>query len=234
MAVQIKLDKFEGPLDLLLELIEKEKLNITEISLAKVTDQFLEYVRLMKKIEPVLLADFLVVAARLILIKSRMLLPTLDISQEEEEGIEELKSRLAEYQKFKNAARLLAELDRENKTMHAREAFAKINPFFYPPEKLKVQEFKKIMGNVIRSLPKFEPLETKILGKIASVEEKIKEISRNLEKGLSNFGALAEKSKDKIDLIITFLALLELVRQKAVKVTQSGKFDDISIKKMTI
>jgi len=227
----VLLEKFEGPLDLLLELIEKEKLDINEISLAKVTDQFLEYLKKLGKAEAAILADFLVVAARLILIKSRTLLPSLKISEEEEEGIEELKARLLEYQRLKHASVLLGEIDKKRQESFARESFTRSESVFYPPQSLSVSDLRKAMNKVIALMPSKEILETKILNKIASVEEKIKEISKRLEKGLASFSSIAKDSESKIDLIISFLALLELVKQRVISVKQSGESNDIEIKR---
>src|SRR3989344_3794745 len=110
MTYIMKQEKFEGPMELLLELIEKEKLSISEISLAKVADEYISYVKGLEKIDPEELAEFLVVAAHLMLIKSRSLLPQLKLTEEEEGSIEELEKRLKEYQRLRQLAGELKKL----------------------------------------------------------------------------------------------------------------------------
>ena len=114
MAYTVRLQQFEGPLDLLLELIEKEKLDITEISLASVAEQYLEYLNNLQNISPGVLVNFLTVASKLILIKSRSILPTLEISEEEEEEIQDLKKQLEEYKKFKDASKIIGKIVEKN------------------------------------------------------------------------------------------------------------------------
>jgi len=125
---------FEGPLDLLLDLIERQKLKITEVSLAEVADQFLAYLEKADNIELGQLADFLAVASKLILIKSKALLPMLELTEEEEEDIEELKWRLEEYKKFKKAAAKIGAIDREGKMFYSRQSYSGTEIAFLPPK----------------------------------------------------------------------------------------------------
>src|SRR3989344_9240027 len=133
---EIKQEKFEGPLELLLELIEKEKLSINEISLAKVTDDYLSHIKSLGKIDPIKLGEFLVVASQLMLVKSRSLLPDLAESEEEQGSIAELESRLLEYQRIRNLARELKKLEEAGRLIQSREAYLNLDRVFYPPPKL--------------------------------------------------------------------------------------------------
>ena len=123
MTYRFKLEKFEGPLDLLLELIEKEELRITELSLAKVADQYLEYIKNNENIHLENLSDFLSVASKLILIKSRALLPVLQFTDEEEGEIQDLARQLEEYKRFKEASQVLSRLEDESGKLYYRQAF---------------------------------------------------------------------------------------------------------------
>src|SRR5436309_252456 len=128
---EIKQEKFEGPLELLLELIEKDKLSINEISLARVADEFLSRVKVMPLINKEEVAEFLVIAAQLILIKTRSLLPGLQISEEEEISIEELERRLEEYKRLKELSKKVRELAEKGHHIYTREFYSGLGPVFY-------------------------------------------------------------------------------------------------------
>src|SRR3989344_3944693 len=151
MRYEVKLDQFSGPLDKLLELIEEKKLEVTTISLATVTDDFLNYLKAMADHEkhPSVLADFVVVAARLLLIKSKALLPSLELTQEEEMDIRDLESRLKIYQEYRNASVLLQKLWAESQQSFARQYLMNLPPVFYPPQDLKVEDLDKAMRNLL-------------------------------------------------------------------------------------
>src|SRR3989338_9586946 len=133
MTFAVKQEKFEGPLELLLDLIEKEKLSISEISLAKVTDDYIRHVRSLEKIDPEALAEFLVVAAQLMLVKSRSLLPGIELTREDEVAIGELEKRLEQYQRFRDLAGKLKALEKRHAYIATREHYAGMEPIFYPP-----------------------------------------------------------------------------------------------------
>jgi segregation and condensation protein A len=240
----IKLKEFQGPLDLLLQLTEEKKLDITEISLGRVTDQYLKYLKKIENIPLEDLANFLVIASRLILIKSRMLLPALEITEEEEEDIEALKRQLEEYRKFKNLARKIEEITNIKNIAYSREKCQGLKTIFYPPKNFRLEDlktaFKKVLEEIAlleEKLPE-EGLKLKI-----SIEEKIKKIQKELSNRIqTTFKDLTKKinpasekswcgAGSKIDVIISFLALLELVKQKLVVVEQKGMFEEIKISK---
>lgn len=230
---KVKLKEFEGPLGLLLQLTEERKLDIGEISLAKVTDQYLNYLKKLENIPLEDLANFLVIASRLILIKSRLLLPALELTEEEEENIEALKRQLEEYKKFKELAKKIEEIALTKKIAYSREKYQGLKTIFYPPKDFKLEDlkntFKKLLEEIAlleEKLPE-ESLKLKI-----SIEEKIKQIQEKLSDRIqTTFQDLTKKTKSKIDIIVSFLALLELVKQKIVAVEQKRAFEDIKIRK---
>ena len=229
----VKLKEFQGPLDLLLQLTEEKKLDIAEISLAKVTDQYLAYLKDFKDIPLEDLANFLVIASRLILIKSRMLLPSLELTEEEEEDIEALKKQLEEYKKFKNLASKIEEIEKNKSIAYSREKYRGLKTIFYPPKNFKLEELKKAFEKILEeiALLKDRLPEESIKLKI-SIEEKIKKIQEELSRRVrTTFQDMVRKSGSKMDTIISFLALLELVKQKLAAVRQDRMFGEIRISK---
>ena len=233
MTFAVKQEKFEGPLDLLLELIDKEKLSINEISLAKVADDYIAYVKSLEKINPEALAEFLVVAAYLCLIKSRSLLPSLQISEEEEESLEELAKRLEEYKQIKELAAKIRKIAVEKNFIFSREGFIGIDPIFYPPPKLNTGILRDAFAAFLATLPQISKLAEEKIKKIISLESKIKEIQSLLSEKIENaFFAIVKGSREKVEIIVSFLAILELAKQKFVTLDQKKLFEDIVIKKL--
>ncbi|MFH0969303.1 MAG: segregation/condensation protein A [Patescibacteria group bacterium] len=231
MMYHAKLDKFEGPMELLLELIEGQKMDIAEVSLAKVADQYLEYIEQKKDISLENLADFLTVASRLILIKSRTLLPTLEFSEEEEKEIKDLEKQLSEYKKFKEISTALGKLANSKRVSFAREEFSGMKSFFYPPENINVYDLKKYFARILDEIPIFEKLEEEMVREVITIEEKINHLQNFIrEKIETSFSELVSASEDKIEVIISFLAMLEMVKQKIINVEQDKLFDNIKMK----
>jgi len=233
MAYQIHLEQFEGPLDLLLSLIEKEKLDITLVSLSKVTDQYLEYI---KKEESVSLADlssFLSVAVRLLLIKSRALLPILEFTDEEEESMDDLEIRLKEYQRFREMASRLGVLIQGKQHIHIRESFLGTRVVFYPPEGLTGDVLRSHFSNVLGEIPLKEILPEKELQTVITLEEKINELRSSLqERAESSFSDLIQSGSSRVEVIVSFLALLEMVKQRIISVDQEKFFSNIRINRI--
>ena len=225
---------FEGPLDLLLDLIEKEKLDITEVSLAQVADQFLKYLENSENVSPEYLADFLLVAGKLILIKSKAILPMLELEKEEEEDIEELKARLAEYKKFKEAAKELIKLEGRKKILFSRQSYSGMKTIFCPPKKLLILDLQNIFENVLDKLPKVEVLVKETIKKVISIKDKIEYLKRNLMERIEmTFHGAVSNNKDKVEVVVTFLAVLELARNNMVALEQEEMFGEIRIKKLS-
>ena len=236
---EVSLSKFTGPLDLLLSLIEEKKMAIGEISLVQVTDQFLEY---LKKIESNvsndyqrILADFLVVASRLILIKSRSLLPNLVLSVEEEDDIKDLETRLEAYQEIKMLAKMLGKWTKDRPSYFSRELYFNLPIIFYPPKSITADDIGRIYKLFLKTLPQIEKLEEQGLVKIVTLEEKIEElmgrVSTAAEASFNEISGSTSK-KEKIDIVLAFIAILMLFRKRVLEISQDKLFGDIIVKKI--
>lgn len=229
----IKVQQFEGPLDLLLQLIEDKKLEITEVSLAAVTEQYLQVLQrtAQRDIGANELADFLVVAARLLLIKSRALLPFLE--WETEEG-EELTAQLKIYKEFLEASKIIQALLAKKKFAFSREKLLALEPIgFQPPPLLSASRLGLVFREVINGLQSTLNLPTEVVRKTISIQEKIQQIREQIYRNVSSkFSDILKEAKDKTEVIVSFLALLELIKQRTVAVTQANIFEDIIIEKI--
>ncbi len=221
---QFQLERFQGPLDLLLQLIEKEELNITEVSLAQVTEQYLAYVDQQTDLSPDELADFLVVAAKLLLIKSRVLLPQL-FGLEEEETAEDLTRQLALYKMYVDAGHFLAKRLRSGKACYARERIAKTETVtFSPPQSITPATLKLAYATLLAELEAYVRPAPELITRAISLKEKIATLRTLLSQaGEVNFHERVLKgAKNRTDIIVSFLALLELVKQRFVVARQDG------------
>ena len=229
---EVKLPVFQGPLDLLLHLIERQELDITQVSLAQVTDQYLAYLSSMEHVDPAALVEFLVIAARLLVIKSRVLLPQPQSSSEEEEEPDvgdELVRQLREYQQFKAVAQLLA-----RRAAEGLHAYVRLSPGVKPivqPD-LGDVSLDDLLAAVQRALviqPR-SPLDESIVPFNISIHDKMDFIRQALtEKGRISFHHLLTAARSRLEVIVTFLAVLELMRQHEITVQQPGLFEDIVI-----
>ncbi len=230
--IKLELGKFAGPLDLLLYLIKQERANIFDIPIARITDEYLKYVRLMKSLDISLAGDFLVMAATLIEIKSKMLLPR-EIFDETEENLEdprkELVDRLLEYEKFKSAAQMLYEKTTIEQAVFTRgkveadENNQEINVSVF--DLLNV--FQKILAR------RKEEFQMKIEREEMSLSEMIKNLKQRIFQDkelnlLKFFASLQTKS----ELVLAFIAVLEIVRTESVKLLQNKTFGEIILIKI--
>lgn len=227
--LDIKVEKFEGPLGLLLELIEKEKLDITEISLSKVTDQYLNQVA---KLDPKAydVTEFMFIAARLIYLKSKALLPTLETEAEEEE-IEDLKEKLEVYKKYKEAANEFGNILSKNQRSFPAKKPQLSMPKFTPPKGVDLNDLWSTFQSLLKDMP--EELvreEIELPSEKITVEEKLAHLHLRFSKNKrQSFKKIISNTKTKIEAIVTFLAVLEMVKCKKVKVVQSDNFKDIEL-----
>lgn len=230
---EVSLSKFSGPLDLLLSLIEEKKLAISEISLSQVTDQFLEYLKKMNGMEyQRILADFLVIASRLILIKSRSLLPNLVLTQEEEVDIKDLEERLKVYQHIKLLGHELRKWAKERPSYFSRDYFINLPVVFYPSKNFDKEALLSIYESFLKTLPQLEKLEERSVVRIITLEEKIEELMNRISMAAEmSFNEISSSSKEKIDLILMFLAIMMLFRKKLLEVSQDKLFGEIKVKK---
>ncbi len=231
MAYKFKLHQFEGPLDLLLQLIEQEEMDINQIALAHVTDQYLRYLNESKDILPEELADFLVVAAKLLLIKSKTLLPGLQV--EDDEGTD-LERQLKMYKEFYDASKILHKMILKRHFSFTREKMVvKIDKVFNPPKHLTTEKLYELFSDVIASLEVWVSMEHDVIVRTISIRERIGNIQQMIStKATLRFNELMKTAKNKTEVIVTFLAILELVKQRWVAVVQEKVFDDIVVKKI--
>jgi segregation and condensation protein A len=225
---------FEGPLDLLLELIEKEKLEITDVALAHVADQFLDYLENSKEnITPEHLADFLLVAGKLILIKSKAILPMLELEKEEEEDIEELKARLVEYKRFKKILKEIKKLEKDGKMFFSRKSYLGIETVFCPPENILVSDLANAFEDVVGRMPDTSSLQRETIKEIISIQDRIEHLKQSLARRMEvTFEEMTADTKSKVEVVVTFLAMLELVRKNVLVVEQTEIFGEIKMRKL--
>lgn len=229
--LQLKLGEFAGPLDLLLYLIRQEKANIFDIPIARITDEYLRYIQLMQKLDIALAGDFLVMAATLIEIKSKMLLPKeiLPESEEEEDPRKELVDRLLEYEKFKSASQMLYERSTVEQAVFGRgqiesdENNAEVNASVF--DLLTV--FQKIVERHKEEI-KME-IEREEITLAQMLKNLRKRIFENKELSLLKF---FEEMHTRRELVTAFVAVLEIVRTESVKLVQSVTFGDIILRKV--
>ena len=227
---QIKTEVFEGPLELLLDLVEKRKLFINEISLAHVADDYIAHLKQFEKMPVDFVSNFLIVASTLILIKSKSLLPTLSLTEEETQDIDDLERRLKEYQKIRELALHVKERFGVNVSfskgqMREREAV------FAPGEEITTQSIFGAICEVIAHFPKKATLPKVIVKKVVSLEEMMgrltTRITGSLRMSFRDFAGVGKE--EKVNIIVSFLAMLELVKQGMIAVTQSANGEDIQI-----
>jgi len=232
MNYELKLERFSGPIEKLLELIEEKKLEITEFSLAAVTAEFLDYLKKIEAVEPRLLADFIAVASQLLLIKSKNLLPDIKLNPEEEEKIKDLENRLLFYRQFKPAMNYLKQFSEQKNILISRPFFAGRQTFFYPSENVKIDALCKAIKAALETFLEAPPTET-IRSSLITLEQKTEEIIGRIKKmstGGFKFGELtAEKSRSEI--IVLFLAILHLLANQLIRIEQKNRFDEMVIKK---
>ena len=235
MACKIKLNIFEGPLDLLLYLVKKEHLNIYDIPIAQVTEQYLAYLELMKLLDLNIAGEFLVMAATLMQIKSRMLLPREEATQEEDEQFDprqELVQRLLEYQRFKEIASELRQREQKQREQFRRRAGDISSGSKDQPDELYFEASIFDLINAFTQALKDVPRELfyEVIKDEFTVEQKIHDILHLLlNQDVLNLMQLFNQAKNKLEIIAIFLAVLELIRLKEIIVRQRGLFGEVEI-----
>jgi segregation and condensation protein A len=225
-----KLQEFEGPLDLLLFLIRKNEINIYDIPIAQITDQYLQYLACAPELDMDEVSDFHAIAATLLLIKSRMLLPVEAEFEDEEDPRQELVEKLIEYQKFKKLSELMEEREREAEWMIERKRLERALPFAEDElwEKVDIWDLLKTFTGLMRHLPSERIID---LYEEVTVNEKITLLSELLEnRGECRFTDLVVRNASIMDIVCAFLALLEAVKIRMVQVFQNRMFGDILIR----
>lgn len=232
---QVRLEQFEGPMSLLLSLIEKEKLDVTRLALALVADQYLEHIAREKDVPLPNLSQFLAIASRLLLLKSRALLPTLSFTEEEEEEIEDLEWRLREYRRYKEASVKLGSLFVAGHRSFHRESFAGVSDVFAPPRSLKSADIRDAFSGVLGNIPIPIPREERAVEDAVTLEERIAFLEDRMARSVEAvFSDVAAESRDRIEMVVSFLALLELVRRKTFAVEQGELFGEIRFRRVEV
>ncbi|WP_430463030.1 segregation and condensation protein A [Thalassolituus sp. LLYu03] len=231
-ALEVILEQFEGPLDLLLYLIRKQNLDILEVNVSEIVDQYIEYMDLMQSLQLELAGEYLVMAAMLAEIKSRVLLPRNreDGSEgDEEDPRAELIRRLQEYERFKTAAENLDELPRLERDIFTADVDAaeRIQERVHPEVDMK--ELMLAFAAVLRRAERFEHHE--IQREQLSTRERMSDVLDKLKGGhFMSFGALFEASEGKLGVVVTFLAILELVKEALIDIVQQEIFGPIHVR----
>lgn len=232
---QVRLEIFEGPLDLLLYLIRQEELDIYDIPIARITQQYLEYIEIMKALDIELAGEFLVMAATLLKIKSKLLLPHhVEIEGEMEDPRKDLVRQLLEYKKFKEAASRLEDREEVQRLMFPRpkgaiekQEQADAEP---PVPEVGLYELLSAFRQVVERIDKVRLYE--IVGEDITIEDRIDFILKQvMENEQMNFSQLFAGEQRKLVIVVTFFALLELIRLGRVRVLQDALFGEIIIRK---
>lgn len=234
MNFRVDLDSFRGPLDLLLYLVRKHEVEITDIPISIITEQYLEHISILEKVDVNAVGDFLDLASTLIEIKSRMVLPTGDEEVEQiDDPREDLVQRLLEYKKFKDAASILEEQSRQWQQRHARLADdlppRKINPADQPIHEVEMWDLVSAFGRIMRDHDKVKP--SNIIYDETPIHVYMQRIHEGLvSNGAVSFSEMFEEGMHKSALIGVFLAILELVRHHKVLAEQSSSHGEILVK----
>jgi len=237
MDYKLILDDFEGPLELLYQLVKKNEIKISELSLARITDQYLQYLEQMREFDIDLASEFLIIAAELIEIKIKALLP--EEKEQEEESEHELITRLREYELFKNIAEMLKEW--EEKAGNRYQAKVDIEDLM--PEMLQVDleiSASELHGLVIKALTAEKEEDTEVLKNPKleylkeekfNIRDKIRDILKNIRQVNSevSFFHLINEENNQLEIVVSLLALLELMKRKRIRVVQNSNFSDIRI-----
>ena len=227
---QLQLPVFEGPLDLLLHLIERQELDITAVSLVQVTDQYLSYLRSGEQIDATALAEFIAIGARLLLLKSRALLPKPPVEEDLEEDLgEELVRRLREYRRFKEVAGALRDIEERGRHAYPRLAPPPSVPLPTGLDGVTLDLLLRLFQEALEREPATEP-EGVVERQEVTVEEKVAELSEVLRRQQRvSFRAFISACHSRVEVIVAFMAVLELIKALQLWAEQAALFGDISL-----
>lgn len=248
MSLNIKMDNFEGPFDLLLHLIKKNKMDIYDIKIHYITNQYLDYIHTMNEMDLEVTSEFIVIAATLIEIKSKTLLPKANNDEvaadlEEKDVEKELLDKLVQYKKFKLAAKFLSERQVQTGKMYSKkpeiieESKKKdVDPLNFLKNVTIIELFEiynKLMNNYKEKMNTNNIIDKEIPADKFKIEDKILYIVKNLKaEQRTCFSDITKNCSSKIETIVTFLALLELIKLKYILVTQENNFKEIYVKRV--
>ena len=223
----IATESFQGPLEVLLDMIEGRKMSISDISLADVTDSYLAYIEKLPEMPLGETAQFILVASTLLLIKSRALLPNMELSEDERESVQELERRLARLRLIRTAAKLLRKEWGSAPLALAKRAPLR-SPVFMPSDANK-ETLLAAVRRLVSILPKPEAMAQAAVAPVLALEEVILQVKERLTRALRAKFSELTKSRSRSDVIVYFLAMLELVRSGSASVSQERLYEDITI-----
>ncbi|OHA59463.1 MAG: hypothetical protein A2589_01205 [Candidatus Vogelbacteria bacterium RIFOXYD1_FULL_46_19] len=228
-----RIGDFEGPLDLLLQLIEKNQLHISQVSIAQVADDYIAYITNLSNLPKREAADFLVIASTLMLIKSASLLPSLNLLPEEERGAEELELRLKLYQQMQTASLDIKQLF-DHQPVFWPLPRRNYEPVFAPSAELVVDNLTNVILKLLAALPKISNLPQIAVKRVISLQEAMEKLIQRIERALSlKFNDFAPRNRaEKVNIIVSFLGMLELVKQGMIEVNQNAHFEDIDMQSL--
>jgi len=242
--------EFSGPMEKLLELIEQRSIEITRVNLSEVTGDFISYIeKLGETVSSGVLSDFIVIASRLLILKSKVLLPALELTTEEEEDILDIEQRLRLYREFsaksksasggKTAAGYLAELWDQNTPLHSRPLFKSLSlsagspetgrAFFYPSDQVTSDQLKQSIERLLSVMSGLIPETATVRGTMVTLQEKIAELTSRLTGAVSVTLRGRVGKKEKEEVIVMFLAVLHMLSGRLAEVEQGEQFGDIVI-----
>jgi segregation and condensation protein A len=232
-ALEVFLEAFEGPLDLLLYLIRRQNLDILEINVAEITSQYMGYIGLMETIQLELAAEYLVMAAMLAEIKSRMLLPRqVTEDDDEEDPRAELIRRLQEYERFKKAADDIDEMPRLGRDIHQASAHAPERNQEVQHPAVEMREVLAALADVLKRAEMFESHQVE-MEKLSTRERMTRVLDSLQGEQFVPFVSLFKLSEGKLGVVVTFLAIMELIKESLVEIVQSESFGPIHVKART-
>ena len=218
---------FQGPLEALLDMIEARKMSVSDISLAEVTDSFLAYVEKLPQLPLGETAQFILVASTLLLIKSRTLLPSLELSEDERESVHELERRLAKLRLIRQAAKLLRKEWGKAPLVLAKRA--PLREAVFTPSDASPGTILAAMQRLVSILPKPEAMAHAAVAPVLALEEVILRVKSRLTQAFKAKFSELTKTSDRNEVIVYFLAMLELVRAGSASVSQEKLYEDITI-----
>lgn len=229
-ALQVFLEAFEGPLDLLLYLIRRQNLDILDIPIAEITKQYVQYIELMNELQLELAGEYLLMAAMLAEIKSRMLLPRAQVEEEvEEDPRAELVRRLQEYERFKKAAQDIGDLPRLDRDTFVVSADAPERQVVTKLPEVTLKELLLAFHDVLRRAQMFSNLH--LQREPLSVRQRMSEILTRINaRSFSGFADLFDPEEGRMGVAVTFIAILELLRESVIEVVQAEEFSEIHIR----
>jgi len=226
-SFSVNAGEFEGPLEALLDMIEGRKLSISEVSLAEVCDGYLAYIEKLPELPLAETSQFILVASTLLLIKSRTLLPTLELSQDERESVEELERRLARLALIRKAAKLLKSEWGAHPLILPRSAPTR--PLIFHAGEATIETIGNAAKRLLASIPTAEKLKEASVAPVLALEDVIKQVHTRLTRAIRARFSELTKTASRQEVIVYFLAMLELVRSGSASVSQEKLFSDIEI-----